>query len=113
MGDVIPFHRLEVTTRKPRIHKRLRYSRQRRHYEWHRAFGRRLKYARARLGVSEAQAAELLGVTLKTYKRYELGLSHRDNTEGTLNFSLAYGLSMDWVLGCPGALPPRFRLRAV
>jgi DNA-binding XRE family transcriptional regulator len=110
---VIPFRPLKITTRKPRLHKRLFHSRQRYHYEWHQRFGRRLKYVRARLGVSEAQAAELFGVTLKTYRRYERGLTHRDNTEGTIAFALTYGLSMDWFLGCPGALPPRVRLRAV
>ena len=92
---------------------RKRHSLQRRRHAFFRSFGRRLKYARAQLCISEPAAAEAFGVTAKTYLRYEAGLPPRDGSLGYLDFADTFDVPLPWLLGMRGALPPRWRLRVV
>ena len=108
-AEVIP---LRPELRPPRARKKLGRAAERPYY-FHQAFGRRLQYARRRLGITEAEAAAVYGITLRTYRRLEAGGPCRDHHKGFVNFAHTYGLSFDWLFGVCGALPPRFRLRAV
>lgn len=52
--------------------------------------------ARLSLGISEAEAAEAHGVTLRTYRRYERG--GRSRWSGVKGFAAKYDVSADWLL---------------
>jgi transcriptional regulator with XRE-family HTH domain len=45
--------------------------------EWYIGFGRRLCDTRGVLGLTEQQAAEGFGVTLRTYRKWEAGFASR------------------------------------
>jgi DNA-binding XRE family transcriptional regulator len=56
-------------------------------------FGHRLRVTRIVLGVSEAEAADALGVTVRTYRKYEAGQSNtRLGGFQVLDFSETLGL---------------------
>jgi transcriptional regulator with XRE-family HTH domain len=83
-------------------------------YQFYRAFGRRLRYARHQLGVSEAAAAAALGFTVRSYRRYEADKPMPNN--GRLGrYAMAFNISLEWLYGLKGtaAERPRFRPRAV
>jgi ribosome-binding protein aMBF1 (putative translation factor) len=91
-----------------------RKRRSRSSYEFYRAFGRRLRYARRQLGISEAAAAAALGFSVRSYRRYEAGKPMPNN--GCLGrYAKAFNVSIDWLYDPKGheAERPRFRLRAV
>ena len=41
--------------------------------DFYKAVGPRLRQARVGLGITEQQAADVFGVTLRTYRKYEAG----------------------------------------
>jgi DNA-binding XRE family transcriptional regulator len=108
-AKIIPL-RPKIRRRKPR---RPRGPWQRRRYEFYRAYARRLRFVRHRLGITEQSAADAFGVTVRTYQSYEAGKPPRDGSLGYLDFAHAFGLDFAWLLGWKGAVPPRFRLRVV
>jgi transcriptional regulator with XRE-family HTH domain len=65
--------------------------------------GHRLRVARIVLDVTEQEAAEVCGVTLRTYRRYERG-ARRKNIRPVRNFARHYGVSIGWVLDGEGVL---------
>jgi transcriptional regulator with XRE-family HTH domain len=75
----------------------------------------RLKLVRHLLNISEAEAADAMFITVKTYRKREGGERHRDNHFGIFNFCDKYGVSYGWLFGGDQypAPPPRFRLRLV
>jgi transcriptional regulator with XRE-family HTH domain len=60
-----------------------------------RAIGLRLRVARLLLGVTEREAADACGVTLRTYRGYEDGRNRRGN--GLEAFARKYGCSLRWL----------------
>jgi ribosome-binding protein aMBF1 (putative translation factor) len=105
---------LRLKVAKPLPRRPYRKYGQRRRYEYGRAFGRRLRYARAQLGISEVEAATAFGVSISTYRRYEAG--HAGNRgQHVADFGYAFNISLRWLFGCRGSAAerPRFRLRAV
>jgi len=65
--------------------------------KFRRGYAERLRRTRELLGISEEEAAAAFQITLRTYRRYELGKPHRDNHSGTFNFVDTYGLDLDWL----------------
>jgi transcriptional regulator with XRE-family HTH domain len=62
-------------------------------------FGHRLRVTRLALGISEQGAAEAFGLSLATYRKYELlGIPKRASTSKLLKFARKYDLSLDWLL---------------
>jgi hypothetical protein len=84
--------------------------RQKRRDDFNRAFGERLRFARAQLNISEQEAAYAFGVTVRTYRRYEAGKPWERST--WVDFADTFGVSTDWLISGEGTAP-RFRLRAV
>jgi transcriptional regulator with XRE-family HTH domain len=71
-------------------------------------YGLRLRITRAALGITEEQAADAFGITLKTYRRHEAGERVR-GTIPILMFSERYNVSLDWLLmGDTSRLDRRF-----
>jgi transcriptional regulator with XRE-family HTH domain len=52
---------------------------------------------RHQLGISEQEAAAAFGVTVRTYRRYEAG---KPALEGYGDFADAFGVSLNWLVGC-------------
>jgi DNA-binding transcriptional regulator YiaG len=79
------------------------------------AYAKRLRFARAALDITERDAAEALGITLRTYRRWEKGGLHRDNSLwGEVQFAEKYDLSVAWLVGgTQHGQPPGFKLRVV
>lgn len=65
------------------------------------AVGHRLRTARIALGISEAEAAGGCKVSLRTYRRYEIGRPQRDS--GVIDFGNKFGLSLSWLATGEGA----------
>jgi hypothetical protein len=75
--------------------------------EWHRAFGQRLARVRAIFGVSEAEAASIFRITVRTYRRREAGgIFHGGQYELKL-FVEKYRLDWWWILGSKKGSEPR------
>jgi ribosome-binding protein aMBF1 (putative translation factor) len=103
-AQIIPLRKVA----KPRARRGpYRKYRQRRRYEFYRAFGRRLRYARHQLGISEQAAAEAFDVTVRTYRRYEAG---KPTGGGYADFADTFGVSLEWLVGCKGAAAEAPRL---
>lgn len=61
------------------------------------AIGHRLRVVRAALGLTEREAADAFGVTLRTYRRYEAGcVGNRPLT--IVRFACRYAISLDWII---------------
>lgn len=71
-------------------------------YSW-KACAHRLKVTRIALGISEQEAAEAHGVTLKTYRAYEAGAPQR-GSYGWQGFAEKYNVSFDWLVSGVGAM---------
>ena len=72
-------------------------------------WGKRLQITRAALNLTEQQAADGHGITLKTYRRWEAGEIGRCCTGPTLRFAQRYNLSLDWLIeGDTSRLDSRF-----
>jgi transcriptional regulator with XRE-family HTH domain len=68
----------------------------RREYDW-RAAGHRLRVTRIALGITERQAADAYGVTVRTYRKYEAGQPQRPSC-GFVVFANRYQVSLDWLV---------------
>ncbi|MFY9840001.1 MAG: helix-turn-helix transcriptional regulator [Xanthobacteraceae bacterium] len=60
------------------------------------AVGPRLRQARVGLGITEQQAADVFGVTLRTYRKYEAGGRQR-SAKPVVRFADKYNVSPDWI----------------
>lgn len=61
-------------------------------------FGQRLKIARKKRGLTQQAAADMFGVSLRAYCRWEKG--ERDPGLDTIVFiAVMFGVSIDWLLG--------------
>ena len=65
--------------------------------EDNRALGERLRAVRLELRQSEDDAAEVAGVALATYQRYEKGTIGRWATQKYLRYAEAWNVSVDWL----------------
>jgi transcriptional regulator with XRE-family HTH domain len=65
------------------------------------AVSHRLRTARIMLGISEAEAARGCRVSLRTYRRYEIGRPQRDS--GMIDFGNKFGISLSWLATGEGA----------
>ena len=70
--------------------------------EWYAAFGNRLRVTRALLGITEQEAAAVCLTTLRTYRKREAGLPHRNWYYGHISFAQTYDLSYAWLLAGAG-----------
>jgi hypothetical protein len=115
-AQIIPLRKV-AKPRGPRgPYKKPSPERQKRQDDFYRAFGERLQYARAQLGISEEEAAYAFDVTVRTYRRYEAGkpsIGWRTANGGFADFAYTFDVSLRWLCGCKDAEAPRFRLRAV
>lgn len=64
-----------------------------------------LKNARKKAGLTQAQAAEAIGVNDGTYKNYEQG-KREPNGDKIVAIANLFGVTTDYLLGKPGATPP-------
>jgi len=64
-----------------------------RHY---RMIGRRLRLARAVLDLTEAQAADVFGCTVATYRKREAGCRWND-IDGMCAFANRFNVNLDWL----------------
>lgn len=64
-----------------------------------------LKNARKKAGLTQAQAAEAIGVNDGTYKNYEQG-KREPNGDKMVAIANLFGVTTDYLLGRPGAAPP-------
>jgi transcriptional regulator with XRE-family HTH domain len=58
--------------------------------------GQRLRTTRLALGISEQEAADAGGVTLRTYRKYEAGFPQRK--WDFMGFVTKYDVSLDWII---------------
>jgi transcriptional regulator with XRE-family HTH domain len=65
--------------------------------------GHRLRVVRIVLDVTEQEAADVCGVTLRTYRRYEQG-AKRKSIRPVKNFARHYGVSLNWLADGEGIL---------
>lgn len=63
-------------------------------YDWT-AAGQRIRLTRLALGITEQEAADVYGVTLRTFRGYEQGSPQR---AGFLHFAERYDVSIDWLV---------------
>jgi hypothetical protein len=77
-----------------------------------REVGERLRLVRDRLGLSEPEAAAAMLITLRTYRKWERGERHGNNTNGVLASCRKHGMTLDWLFAGDGD-PPRWRPRLV
>ena len=63
-----------------------------------RDFAERLRRSRVLRGISEKEAAAALGVSVKTYRKWETGQRHRDNISGVSNFASTFDVSLNWLI---------------
>ena len=64
-----------------------------------------LKNARKKAGLTQAQAAESIGVNDGTYKTYEQ-VKREPNGDKMVAIANLFGVTTDYLLGRPGAAPP-------
>src|SRR5690242_20697757 len=62
------------------------------------AVGHRMRVTRLALGLSEQQAADGYGITLRTYRRWEKGHRQTQCAAPLCKFCLKYDVSMDWLI---------------
>jgi transcriptional regulator with XRE-family HTH domain len=62
--------------------------------DW-RAIGQRFRLTRLALGITEKEAADAYGVTVRTYRKYEDGRPQRNDF---LGFVEKYDVSIDWLI---------------
>jgi transcriptional regulator with XRE-family HTH domain len=65
--------------------------------------GHRLHVVRIVLDVTEQEAADVCGVTLRTYRRYEKGAKLK-SLRPIRNFARHYGVSLNWLFDGEGIL---------
>lgn len=72
--------------------------------EFYKGFGHRLRIARIALGLSEAQAAEIFGATVRAYRGWEAGNSGRPKRYEAYCDFCRPGISLDWLFGARGEM---------
>jgi transcriptional regulator with XRE-family HTH domain len=84
---------------KPMTHKNLFLHGAHRHEQMHmwQAIGERLRVVRIALNLTEDEAAEAFGVTVRSYRRYEAG-DVKFRGERWLRFCYRYKISTDWLI---------------
>jgi transcriptional regulator with XRE-family HTH domain len=65
--------------------------------------GHRLRVVRIVLDIAEQEAADVCGVTLRTYRRYEQGAKQK-SIRPVKNFACHYGVSLGWLADGEGIL---------
>lgn len=60
--------------------------------------GKRITKLREEMGLSPSQAAQLIGMPLQTYKRWESGLAKR-GIEKLIGIAIFYSVTTDFLLG--------------
>ncbi len=65
--------------------------------------GQRLRVVRIVLDVAEQEAADVCGVTLRTYRRYERGAKQK-SIRPIKNFARHFGVSLGWLFDGEGIL---------
>lgn len=60
--------------------------------------GRRYHVARLALGLTEQEAADAHGVTLRTYRKWEAGGRQTNNPDHLVRFAEKYDVSLDWLM---------------
>ena len=68
----------------------------------YRAIGHRMRVARLTLGLTEQDVARVVGITLRTYRKYEAGQRPR-SIRALVAFSQKYDASLDWLILGEGA----------
>ena len=61
-------------------------------------FGKRLRDARMRSGITQQQSADHIGVSLRVYQNYEQD-TRRPKYENLADLAILFGVSTDWLLG--------------
>ena len=72
--------------------------------EWWVAFGHRFRLTREALGLTEQEAAEAYGVSLRAYRRLEKGAMQRGRLEKLSCFARKYSVSYRWLLEGKGKI---------
>ena len=65
--------------------------------------GHRLRVVRIVLDITEQEAADVCGVTLRTYRRYEQGAKQK-SIRPVRNFARHFGVSLSWLVDGEGIL---------
>jgi transcriptional regulator with XRE-family HTH domain len=60
--------------------------------------GRRYRIARLTLGLTEKEAADAYGVTLRTYRKWEAGGRQTNRSDYVVRFAEKYDVSLDWLM---------------
>ena len=77
-----------------------------------RGYGRRLRLTRLTLGVTEGEAAAALGITLRTYRRWEARRWPPVSAGPVLAFAEIYDVNIDWLIKGEGfGLKPHLTVR--
>lgn len=77
-----------------------------------RGYGHRLRIARLTLGVTEGEAAGALGITLRTYRKWEARRWPPVSAGPVLAFAEIYNVSIDWLVCGKGfGLKPHLTVR--
>lgn len=63
-----------------------------------RGYGHRLRIARLTLGVTEGEAAAALGITLRTYRKWEARRWPPVSAGPVLAFAEIYNVNIDWLI---------------
>jgi transcriptional regulator with XRE-family HTH domain len=78
--------------------------------EWWVDFGRRFRTTRLALGITEEEAAEAYGISLRGYRRLERGVDQRGRQYKLVCLAEKYNVSYDWLIAgrarSPGRWPP-------
>jgi transcriptional regulator with XRE-family HTH domain len=77
-----------------------------------RGYGHRLRIARLTLGVTEREAASALGITLRTYRKWEARRWPPVQAGPVLAFAETYDVNLDWLISGKGfGLKPHLTVR--
>jgi transcriptional regulator with XRE-family HTH domain len=66
-------------------------------FSW-RLYGHRLRVTRMALGITEKEAADAHGASLKTYRKWENGGPQRQKASALLHFAEKFDVSTDWLV---------------
>jgi transcriptional regulator with XRE-family HTH domain len=64
----------------------------------YRLYGHRLHITRLTLGITEQEAADAHGISLRTYRKWEAGGPQRGGTYAMVRFVKKYDVSLSWLL---------------
>jgi transcriptional regulator with XRE-family HTH domain len=98
-AQIIPLRKVAKSRRPRGPYRKPSPERQKRRDDYYRAFGERLKYARAQLGITEEETAAVFDVTVRTYRGYEAGKRPFICYKGFEDFADTFGVSLRWLVG--------------